>query len=454
MKTERVFELRKARGRKSLSRRGFLRLTAGSTALAGLAACTPAAAPSTSEMADEAPAAAPEQEMQDLIYWNDLTGPDGEIQQAIVDRYNEGPGQEAGVHITFEIYPGDTLFTKNMAAYGAGNPIDILRASAPQTNLMVGKEMLVALDDVMAEAGLDWDDFYPSPLEAFTIDGRRYSIPQEVSNYTIFFNSDQAEAAGLDVQNFPSDRDDFVDWVQAVTQREGDKFDVVGLVIPGSGGLPFRWWFQLVYQFGGSLLTEDYSQANFNTDAGGSACQFLLDCFDTYKISSRDILDARKAFMSLYGSIIQDGAWMSPAFAEQEGLSFDTALVPVIGNDLFSYAITMAGVIIRHDPEEAGRVEACAHFLKWMSDDPTWNIEVPTVPVRQSIGEMPELQQIPYMKPFIDLVPYGIEAPPIAQFGEIRGRIIEILDSVWATDMSVTDGLARAEEQVNDILAG
>ena len=454
MKTERVFESRKARSEKSIGRRGFLRLTAGTTVLAGLAACRPATAPSSSEMGAEAPAAASEQEMHDLIYWNDLTGPDGEIQQAIVDRYNGGPGKDAGVHITFEIYPGDTLFTKNMAAYGAGSPIDILRASAPQTNLMVGNQMLVALDDVMAEAGLDWDDFFPSPLESFTIDGSRYSIPQEVSNYTIFFNTEQAEAAGLDVQNFPSERDEFVEWVQAVTQRQGDQFDVVGLVIPGSGGLPFRWWFQLVYQFGGSLLTEDYTQVNFNTDAGGSACQFILDCFDTYKISNRDILDARKAFMSLYGSIIQDGAWMSPAFVEQEGLSFDTALVPVIGNDLFSYAITMAGVVIRHDPEEAGRVEACAHFLKWMSDDPTWNIEVPTVPVRQSIGDMPELQEIPYMKPFIDLVPYGVEAPPIAQFGEIRGRIVEILDSVWSTDLSVTDGLARAEEQVNDILAG
>ena len=454
MKTERDFESRKAGSGKSIGRRGFLHLTAGTTVLVGLAACMPATAPSSAEMAAEEAAAAPEQQMHDLIYWNDLTGPDGEIQQAIVDRYNEGPGTEAGVHITYEIYPGDTLFTKNMAAYGAGNPIDILRASAPQTNLMVGNRMLVALDDVMSEAGLNWDDFYPSPLQSFTINGNRYSIPQEVSNYTIFFNTEQAEAAGLDVQNFPSERDEFIEWVQAVTQRQGDQFDVVGLVIPGSGSLPFRWWFQLVYQFGGSLLTEDYSQADFNTDAGGSACQFILDCFDTFKISNRDILDARKAFMSLYGSIIQDGAWMSPAFVEQEGLSFDTALVPVIGNNLFSYAITMAGVVIRHDPEEAGRVEACAHFLKWMSDDPTWNIEVPTVPVRQSIGDMPELQQIPYMKPFIDLVPYGIEAPPIAQFGEIRGRIVEILDSVWNTDLSVTDGLARAEEQVNDILAG
>lgn len=453
MKTERAAALRRAGRGKGISRRGFLRVSAGTTVVAGLAACAPAAAPSSTGAAADAPAA-PEQEMHELIYWNDLTGPDGEIQQALVDSYNDGPGKEAGVQITFEIYPGDTLFTKNMAAYGAGNPIDILRASAPQTNLMVGKQMLVPLDDVMTEAGLDWGDFYPSPLEAFTIDGSRYSIPQEVSNYTIFFNTDQAEAAGLDVENFPSDRDEFIDWVQAVTERDGDQYDVVGLVIPGSGGLPFRWWFQLVYQFGGSLLTEDYSQASFNNDAGGSACQFILDCFDTYKISSRDILDARKAFMSLYGSIIQDGAWMSPAFAEQEGLSFDSALVPVIGNELFSYAITMAGVIIRHDPEEAGRVEACAHFLKWMSDDPTWNIEVPTVPVRQSIGEMEELQGIPYMKPFIDLVPYGIEAPPIAEFGEIRGRIVEILDSVWATNLSVTDGLARAEEQVNDILAG
>ena len=102
MEIKRVVELRKARGEGSISRRGFLRLTAGTTALAGLAACTQVTAPSAVGMPADAPAAAPEQEMHDLIYWNDLTGPDGEIQQAIVDRYNEGPGKEAGVHITFE----------------------------------------------------------------------------------------------------------------------------------------------------------------------------------------------------------------------------------------------------------------------------------------------------------------------------------------------------------------
>ena len=60
MEIKRVVELRKARGEGSISRRGFLRLTAGTTALAGLAACTQVTAPSAVGMPADAPAAAPE----------------------------------------------------------------------------------------------------------------------------------------------------------------------------------------------------------------------------------------------------------------------------------------------------------------------------------------------------------------------------------------------------------
>ncbi len=440
-----------------LSRRHFLNMVAATTALAALAACTVVStAPESGAATSEASAAQPaaDSALRDLIYWNDLVGPDGEVQQAMTESYNQGAGKEAGIHIAFEAYPAEELFTKVLATYSAGSPIDIFRGVSNQAALLFAEGVIVSLDDTTAELGLDFSDFYDAPLNDFVFEGQHYAIPQEVSNYTIFYNTDQPTAAGLDSTTFPTGRDGFIEWAQAVTQFEGDNITVAGLGIPGSGGIVYRWWFQTLYQNGGTLLNEEMTSANFNSEAGAAAAQFLVDCYDTYKIANRGILDQRKAFMNLQSSCITDGSWMSAAFEEQEGLTFNSAMVPQIGTErLACYAITGAGMILKHENEDAGRVSDALHYLKWLSENPDWNVAVPTVPVRKSIAELPEMQTIPYIKPFIDMVPFGVGAPRLAAYGEIQSRIVEVLDTVWSGETSVTDGLAKAEEAVNSILA-
>jgi multiple sugar transport system substrate-binding protein len=445
---------RRALLRKSLAIAGML------TSASIMPACAPPATPTPAptkpaEQPTAAPAQKPaaEKKAVELIYWNDLTGPDGEVYGKILKRYNDGPGKDAGVSVKTEIIEGNVLYTKAIAAYAAGQPIDIIRGGADNAAVMLDKGMLLPLDDIMSGAGLDWNDFYPAPVKSFTFRGKRYGVPQEVSNYTTFYNVDQAQAAGLDVKNFPKDKDGLVAWAKAVTKVKDGKFQVAGLVIPGNGSLAYRWWFQGLYQNEGALLTDDSTKAAFNTDAGKAACQFLLDCWDTYKIADREMADARKAFTGKYGSIIQDGSWMGPSFAKTEGLTLNTALLPIYGKKLAGFAITTAGLVFKHDTETAGRTQAIGHFLKWFADDPAWILDVPTVPVRKSHGQMDKVRQIPYLAPFIDMVPYGVEAPPIAKYGEVSKGIIDVLDKVWSKETPVAVGLSTAETQVNQILA-
>ena len=444
-------------GDPTLSRRQFLNMVAGTTALATLSACTvvstaPPAGEAPTEAGASQPAAAAA--VRELIYWNDLTGPDGEVQLAMTESYNQVEGKEAGIHIAFEAYPGEELFTKLLATYSAGSPVDLFRGTSNQAALLLDEGAIVALDDAAAKLQLDWSDFFDAPLNDFVFDGKHYAIPQEVSNYTIVYNIDQPAAAGLDSATFPTDRDGFIEWAQAVTKFEGDNMVVAGLGIPGSGGVTYRWWFQTLYQNGGTLLNEEMTAANFNTDAGGAAAQFLLDCYDTYKIANRGILDHRKAFMNLQSSCITDGSWMTAAFEEQEGLNFNSAMVPQIGTEQPNcYAITGAGMILKHENDDAGRVSDAFHYLKWLSENPEWNVGVPSVPVRKSIAELPEMQTVPYIKAFIDMVPYGVGAPRLSAYDEIRSRIVEVLDTVWSGETSVIDALAKAEEAVNTILA-
>lgn len=439
-----------------ITRRALLKSSVGLLASSPImAACTPKIEPTPSEQPQTGSTQKPAQkEAIELVFWSGIAGPDGELFQKIVNRYNDGPGKEAGVSVKHEAFDQGIHNTKAMASYAAGQPIDILWTDSGTTAAMVEREMLLPLDDLMTGAGLAWDDFYPSTVKVFTFGGKRYGIPTEVSNYTIFYNTEQAKAAGLDLNNFPKDRDGFVEWAKAVTKVKDGKIEVAGLVIPGTGALPYRWWFQGIYQNEGALLTEDFKKAAFNTEAGKEACQFVLDCWDTYKISDRNTGDARKAFNGKYGSIIQDGSWMAPSFAKTEGLSFNTAMLPVYGRKLAGFAITMARVALKHDPEKPGRAEAVAHFLKWLADDIEMIVEAPAVPVRNSMGQLDKVRQIPYFAPFIDMVAYGIEAPPIAKYSEISTRIIEILDTVWSKQTPVAEGLSKAETQVNAILAG
>lgn len=439
------------------SRRQFLTLAGATAAMTTLAACTVVSSvPAGGEAPASAGASQPAADAaaRELIYWNDLVGPDGEVQMAMTNAYNEGAGKEAGIHILFEAYPADELFTKLLATYSAGSPIDIFRGVPSQAALLISEDVIVSLDDTAAEASFDWTDFFDAPLNDFVFDGGHYGLPQEVSNYTIFYNTDQPTAAGLDGATFPTDRDGFVQWAQAVTQLDGDNMAVAGMGIPGSGGIVYRWWFQTLYQNGATLLDEATNTASFNNEAGIDAAQFLVDCYDSYKIANRGILDQRKAFMNLQSSCITDGSWMSASYEEQEGLAFNTAGVPQIGSvQQACYTITGGGMILKHENDEAGRVSDAFHYMKWLSENPEWNVGVPTVPVRKSIAELPEMLAIPYIKPFIDMVPFGVSAPRLPAYGEIQSRLVEILDTVWSGETPVAEGLARAEEAVNGILA-
>ena len=439
------------------SRRHFLTLVGATTAMATLAACSvvssvPSGEAGTSQAGADQPA--PDAAARELIYWNDLTGPDGEIQMAMTESYNQGAGKEAGIHITFEAYPGDELFTKVLATYSAGSPIDIFRGSSDQAALLFDEGAIVSLDDTAAEVSFDWSDFFEAPLNDFVFEGNHFAIPQEVSNYTIFYNTDQPAAAGLDSATFPTDRDGFIEWAQAVTKFDGDNMTVAGLGVPGSGNITYRWWFQTLYQNSGVLIDEEAMVASFNNEAGIGAAQFLVDSFDTYKIANRGILDHRAAFMNQQTSCITDGSWMTAAFEEQEGLAFNSAVVPQIGTERpAGYSITGAGMILKHENDDAARVSDAFHYLSWLSQNPEWNVAVPSVPVRKSIAELPEMQNVPYMKPFIDMVAVGVSAPRLSSYGEIQSRIVEILDTVWSGDTPVEEGIAKAEEAVNSILA-
>src|SRR5690625_482286 len=78
-------------------------------------------------------------------------------------------------------------------------------------------EVLLPLDDLAAEHGLDLDQYNPMMIEGMTVDGTLRAIPYDAEPMVLYFNKDLFEAASLELPGTTYTTDQFVQDAIALT---------------------------------------------------------------------------------------------------------------------------------------------------------------------------------------------------------------------------------------------
>jgi multiple sugar transport system substrate-binding protein len=130
-----------------------------------------------------------------------------------------------------------------------------------------------------------------------------YMVPMDLMSLQPEVNIDHVKAAGLDPDAFPEDGAKVIEWAEKMTERDGDTVTRSGIMMTGSGVQPTVTWGIVAAQMGFKRASDDLKQAAVNPDAGIAAMHFVLDLFDKYKVSTRDVTDRYKAFGTGQGSI-------------------------------------------------------------------------------------------------------------------------------------------------------
>ena len=159
------------------------------------------------------------------------------------------------------------------AGFSAGAPPDVMLLNYrrfAQFSKVGGLEPLgsyLSKSDLLQES-----DFYAPTIEAFTLDGRLWCIPQNVSSLVVYYNRDLFDAASV---AYPTDdwtRDDFVAAAQALTlDLDGDgQADQYGAGIDPSlfRLAPFVW------QNGGELVDDPKHPSRLTLDSPESLAAF------------------------------------------------------------------------------------------------------------------------------------------------------------------------------------
>ncbi|HQY92183.1 substrate-binding domain-containing protein [Caldilinea sp.] len=244
-----------------LSRRTFLKF-AGYTGVAlGLAACAPAATPSTGAAPNAgaaAPAAEPVKLLVTMVDYFDSTKEalDQQILPAFAEIHPE---------ITVDInYTAWNKYNEELTtAFAGGVTPDLMQGGAIFVPQFAYRDWILPLDDYIETADeWNWEDFMPSTRDDVTIDGQVLAIPYRLDVRTPWYREDLLAEVGYTAP--PATWAELREMAKAATIRDGDEFVRTGFHFPPNTinwQNDFQVFVALLAAAGGKLLNEDNTQS-------------------------------------------------------------------------------------------------------------------------------------------------------------------------------------------------
>jgi ABC-type glycerol-3-phosphate transport system substrate-binding protein len=393
----------------------------------------------------------------EIIHWSWLAASDGEVWARAIDAFNAAH-KDKGVQIKMELVPEEQYTTKVLAAVATGKAPDFGWGTAGKAAQLARDEVIVPLDDLASQTGLDLSDFSEYSIKAARYpkyDNKLFMVPMDLMSLQPEINLDHVKEAGLDPESAPADGAQLLEWADKMSKREGNTVVRSGIMMTGSGVQPTVTWGIVAEQMGFQRASDDLKTACVNPEAGKAAMQWVLDLFDKHKVSTRDVTDRYKAFGNGQGSIFWTGPWTLNGYVQQK-LNFKTALFPKIGDKHVTY-FEMGGLEL-YAQQDTGRYEATMQAVKWLSDNSfEWTTVGRGASPRQSILSRDDYKTAGHpwsvRGAFID----GMKIATVGEIPVVNGPnftiysggnfLAKTLEGVWAGQTSIDDAMAALQEQ-------
>jgi multiple sugar transport system substrate-binding protein len=153
---------------------------------------------------------------------NLLIGSSGEAETSAVEDAVAAWSKDSGVKATVQV--ANDLNQQLAQGFAAGSPPDLFYLSPDFIAGYVGNGSLKAYGDLLKNK----DDFYPTLVDNFTVDGDFYCAPKDFSTLALIINNDLWSKAGLTDADIPKTWDDLTAVSKKLTGN-----DVVGLAFGG-----------------------------------------------------------------------------------------------------------------------------------------------------------------------------------------------------------------------------
>lgn len=353
----------------------------------------------------------------------------------VVAAYEREPGAPAVRLI--EVADRDDLVVRLSSSIAAGTPPDLFLINYRAYGQFQVRGALEPVGPYLDRPeGLDAEDFYERPLDAFRDDGVQTCLPQNASSLVVYYNEDLLRAAGLAP---PGDRwtwDEMVAAARAMTaDTDGDgRIDIHGLGVEPTliRVAPFVW------SAGGEVVDDERAPARMTLGSvpAARALQAFIDLRAIEGVTPTDeeteSVDLETRFLEGTLGMLMESRKVVPTFRSIDSFLWDVAPLPVHDEPvtiLHSDAYCMTAGSERH--EDAWR------FLEFALGPRGQAVAAATgrtVPSLRSVaaspsfleGGAPSRSQV-----FLDNIDIARPVPHVATWPEIEDAVDALLEEAF-----------------------
>ncbi|GIP57390.1 ABC transporter substrate-binding protein [Paenibacillus woosongensis] len=383
----------------------------------------------------------------EITFWNLFGGGEGDFVDQIVDGFN-GSQQEVKVK-TLRLESGE-YYAKFGTALASGKGPDVAVAHADRLAPFVKAGQLSALNELTEKAGFDFSEITDSNVESVSYDGIPYAVPIDTHFHMFYYNKDLLGEAGL-LNEDGTPRFGEISpegFKQFLTEI---KSKVPGIT-PFSVNTPYfhEPFYNLYYQAGGSILTDDLSQADINNEKAIDVLKFYLDLYDQ---GLSDINDKTPwdTFHSGKSATWFGGVWEAGWHLGEEGLNVGITSIPPIFGSETHWAASHTLVIPEYVTEE--KQVAAMKFMKYftLEGGKIW-AQAGHVPAAKAVTASDEYMNLPYREEFVASQKTVKHAPKTDRYNAIDTVVKDVLQAVIFKTMTPEDGVKGMEKDINEIL--
>lgn len=387
-----------------------------------------------------------------LTFWAGLTGDD---QQAMADLVTKFNGEQDRIQVDWYSVTWGEIFTKLSAASNTDVGPDVMLMHPTDLATYAEKEMIVSLDDLIDGMDLNATDYSDTIWSGNQVNGAQYGIPIDFHSMGMFINLDKFEEAGLTIEDAKVTS---IDEFNALCEKlSGDGQYAIGL---GSNyAHTYRYFYGLLHQASGKFLNDDMTKAEFNSDAGVEALDFLASWVNSgYAPEAEADIDAD--WLGQTTAMVIEGPWFVPT-AMSSDINFATVEFPQVFGENAVWGSSHTITVPRYDGRTEEETEAIQEFVSWLvANSFEWGAASGQIPANKTVFESEayrSLELYQYAQAFIDEASYVVYeplCPGTSEFGADNelSAVANAVYSVIAGEDDTLTALDKAAESVNTIL--
>ena len=244
--------------------------------------------------------------------------------QEIVDDWSA----ESGISAKIEVVDWDNYWTLLEAGASGGTMPDVFWMHSNTAQMYMENDILLDLDDyIAADDSMDLDAYYQGVRELYTrSDGKVYAIPKDHDTIALLYNKAIFDEYGVSYPDESWTWEDMYEAAKAIT--EGSNGSVYGLAMNTSNNQDG--WYNLVYDYGAELITEDHKGTTIGSDEGKAAMEMVRKLLTVGAPQSTVAETGTDSmFQSGLCAMITQGSWMINSFYTAENhADYCWALLP------------------------------------------------------------------------------------------------------------------------------